>query len=159
MIRARRALSLARQVGREQAHAWLYNDMNASFPQTLPELAIWRAACYADAVREHEHDDDAHHVLHAWEAAFDAVIDNSKDETGLRIVRAVITEDIWNGGGIILPACFLARKGDVVNIQTSPFHDWPLTIIPRNGPSFCAKHYQVCDIKVIAEFAPIGGAA
>lgn len=159
MSRARRALSLARQIGKEQAQEWLYDDTSASIPQTEFELAAWRAACYADVVRKYEHDNDVRHLLNAWETAFDKVIDNSKDAAGLSIIRAVITEDIWTGGGLERAPVFLARKGDIVNIQPSPFAEWPVTIIPRNGLVFCATHSQVSDIKVIAVFEPVGGAA
>jgi hypothetical protein len=144
MSRLRRALIVERSLAKEQAKQWLYGDAIA---EGLPaDLAVWRATCFQDAVNEHNLDPSAVHLLRAWEAAFDATIFNLVDRADQTITRAVFAEDKWMEAGFDSPACLLAKCGDVVIVQPSPFASHPFTITPRTGPVFCGKASWLLDV-------------
>lgn len=64
------------------------------------------------------------------------------------MTHGTITEDIWAGGCIAYPeGRFLARKGDIVMVEDSPFADYPLTFTPAHGVAFCGTFDQVKEIE------------
>ncbi len=160
MSRLRRALIAERFMGKEQAQQWLYGDAIA---EGLPaDLAVWRAACFQDAVDEHKLDPCAVHLLRAWEAAFDVTISNLVDRSDQTITRAVFAEDKWMEADFDTPACLLAKCGDVVIVQPSPFAPYPFTITPRTGPVFCGKASWLLNVSrsfLSGQAALVGGAA
>lgn len=142
------ALTVARYVGIEQAKDWLYR---VSTDVGLPtDLALWRETCRAATVRDYEHNKNLANLLSAWEESFDKAVTDSMDWNDTTVCRAVMTRDIWSGAGLDTPAMFLARKGDIVNVSPSPFRDYPVTVVPRTGPAFCAAHSDLTVIDKVA---------
>lgn len=152
-------ISYARHMALEQAYSWLYRAIAHDAPSN--DIETWRATCFAHAFQKFKCRSSKSRLLYVWETAFDRAIRNSVDLKSGRsptITRAMMTEDIWFSGGLDRHAKFLARAGEVVNIQGSPFREYPITVIPRSGTPFCAKASQLVEIATEELPIPNGGA-
>lgn len=142
------ALTVARYVGIEQAKDWLYRDPTGT---SLPaDLTVWREMCRAATIRDYEHNKNLASLLLAWEESFDKAVTDSMDWDDTTVCRAVVIKDIWCGASFEAPRMRLVREGDIVNISPSGFHDYPLTVVPRTGPAFCATYADVTVIDKVA---------
>lgn len=137
----RTAITAARSIGKNQAQDWLYRPANAAFPQF--ELSAWRATCHAEAVQEYQHAENSQVLICEWSTAFESAIDDSKDHSDQTVTRATLSADIWTTESFERRPFLLARRGDIVNVQPSYIDQWPLTIIPRNGPAFGEKNFDL----------------
>jgi hypothetical protein len=154
MIGLHRARIAERAFGKDLAQQWLYRDPTAEYPQS--DLTAWRATCYHDSVLELEQTANPVSLMLEWQKAFDATINDVRDFGDFSVTRAVILADIWCGADFEGPAFLLARTGDIVIVQPSPFIQYPLSIIPQTGPAFCAKPDQLRVFEKI--YPPVSGA-
>lgn len=132
----------------EQAKEWLCRRSGAEFPPA--DFAAWRAQAYLVAAHSFSDTVEASELKRLWESAFHFTIRETTAVEDPSITRAEVVEDIWWSGSMNTPASYLARKGDIVNVQPAPFAHCPVTVMPRRGLAFCTTRENIREVETIS---------
>jgi len=132
----------------EQAKAWLCRRSDEKFPPA--DFATWRIHAYLISANSFRNTVEAEELQRVWESAFDYTVRESTGIENPSITRAEVLEDIWTSAGLQTPAGYLARRGDIVNVQPAPFAHCPVTVMPRKGTIFCTQPEKIREIETIS---------